>query len=1059
MRRKEILKKSSAVAAAMLAAALISSGAVQAAEYDPTEVSEKSVEQSVNETIESETEKKSDEIQPENQEQTEEDENCETVDDVASTQTSEITQDAEQTEVGVEENNGEDVMDENEELDSDTKEEEPVAIAEEEKNGWQEENGCWYYYENGEKATGIVEIGGKQYFFELQDGELQTDSKCYLNDAVYRTDSNGVLISGWYGNYTWEKEYYEADGKGANGYKTIDGKNYYFEDGRLLSETFLADSYLYIISESGEVVQRVSASKNGWIAAGDEWYYAQNGELVKGQWLEVKGKKYRLDTDGKMLSNQRYRDYLDNEKYYQLSKDGSVVTGIYIDDCGDLYLYLEDGSAASGIVQYKGKTYYAYTKDDDYWKCGKLAVSKNISANGKNYHADASGVCTEVKYDSDGWKSDKRYYIENGSLVTGWKKISGKWYYFDKNSGEKTVNTERKIDGKTYCFNSEGIMQTGWIAKEGGAYYYAKSDGSLVENGWLKTGNVWYYFQSCYMVRGAVKIDGKEHFFKDSGAWTEEIAEKYTGWKQAGTEWYYYDNGVKVQNMIKTIRGQIYRFDLKGQMLRNVSDGVYYFNASGAALKSKWQQCNVKDQYGYYRNQEGWQYYGADGKRKENGWQKINSVWYYFQSADKDGVAVSGDVVIDNILYHFNSDCKYTGKSETIKNGWNFINGYWYYYENGTAARYETKKINGAIYQFDFDSKMIAGTSWSEYYYDENGKRVTKEGWYLDHTKYVTSEGKLAANGVYTIGGKRYYFSGTTCMKQDMISDDKTVLYEINPDTGELTKVIEAFGTGWKKTANGNWFYCRNGKFLSYTHCKINGKTYLFGKNGEMQVNNGVTQNDGYYDQNGELQTDGWCQDNYFRDGRRVHGAQIIEGKYYYFLDGTGGKGGVEFSVNTPGVYWVDGNYYYYNGKGNRQKVSAKKGWIQLPDGNWCYAVDGKLQYKPTLVNGKMYYFNAETGLMLRNAWAWLNEGIGYKWRYIDNNGNAVKNKWVTSQGDAVYSDGTYIFYTESDYPEITVKSGTYYLDENGYAVSGQRVINNHTYLFSESGKLQKQMN
>ncbi len=80
----------------MLAAALISSGAVQAAEYDPTEV------------------------------------------------------------------------------DSDTKEEEPVAIAEEEKNGWQEENGCWYYYENGEKATGIVEIGGKQYFFELQDGELQT---------------------------------------------------------------------------------------------------------------------------------------------------------------------------------------------------------------------------------------------------------------------------------------------------------------------------------------------------------------------------------------------------------------------------------------------------------------------------------------------------------------------------------------------------------------------------------------------------------------------------------------------------------------------------------------------------------------------------------------------------------------------------------------------------------------------------------------------------------------------------------------------------------------------
>ncbi len=231
------------------------------------------------------------------------------------------------------------------------------------------------------------------------------------------------MISGWYGNYTWEKEYYEADGKGANGYKTIDGKNYYFEDGRmLLSETFLADSYLYIISGSGEVVQRVSASKNGWIAAGDEWYYAQNGELVKGEWITYKGNQYFLKWEGKMASSEwLYQTYYFKSWGGRYQNEWAKINGKW-------YCFGEDGQKyVSRWLEYKGNLYY-FRKD---------------------------GTRQE-----DGWfkQGSTWYWMENGGkMAVGWRKINNVWYYF-KSSGAMCQNEWLKQKGIWYYFKDGGAM-------------------------------------------------------------------------------------------------------------------------------------------------------------------------------------------------------------------------------------------------------------------------------------------------------------------------------------------------------------------------------------------------------------------------------------------------------------------------------------------------------------------------------------------------------------------------------------------------------------------------
>ena len=86
------------------------------------------------------------------------------------------------------------------------------------------------------------------------------------------------------------------------------------------------------------------------------------------------------------------------------------------------------------------------------------------------------------------WADDEYYVDSNGIMVTNqWQKVQAPysrsnelyWFYFGS-SGKVVRDGWKKIDGKNYLFDTDGIMQTGW--SEDGMYYLG-SDGAM-RTGW-----------------------------------------------------------------------------------------------------------------------------------------------------------------------------------------------------------------------------------------------------------------------------------------------------------------------------------------------------------------------------------------------------------------------------------------------------------------------------------------------------------------------------------------------------------------------------------------------
>jgi len=141
--------------------------------------------------------------------------------------------------------------------------------------------------------------------------------------------------------------------------------------------------------------------------------------------------------------------------------------------------------------------------------------------------------------------------------VTGWKSISGKWYYYGTD-GVKCTGW-RYISGKWYYFGADGVMQTGW-KKIGGKWYYLAGSGAM-QTDWKKIGGKWYYFNSSgVMQTGWQKISGKWYFLNSSGA-------MQTGWLKNGGEWYYLLSSGAMVTGSKVIRGVRYTFENTGVMI------------------------------------------------------------------------------------------------------------------------------------------------------------------------------------------------------------------------------------------------------------------------------------------------------------------------------------------------------------------------------------------------------------------------------------------------------------------------------------------------------------
>ncbi|OPJ61865.1 N-acetylmuramoyl-L-alanine amidase family protein [Clostridium chromiireducens] len=166
-----------------------------------------------------------------------------------------------------------------------------------------------------------------------------------------------------------------------------------------------------------------------------------------------------------------------------------------------------------------------------------------------------TGASAEWKQDSNGW-----WNTEGSSYSTGWRTISGSWYFF----------------------GSDGYMKTNWV-NDGGTWYYLQPSGAM-RTGWVNDGGKWYFTDaSGAMKTGWVNDGGTWYFTAASGA-------MQTGWVNDGGTWYFTAASGAMQTGVVEVEGKVYYLAPSGAMATgNVTiNGVTYtFAASGEAVGDK----------------------------------------------------------------------------------------------------------------------------------------------------------------------------------------------------------------------------------------------------------------------------------------------------------------------------------------------------------------------------------------------------------------------------------------------------------------------------------------
>ena len=262
----------------------------------------------------------------------------------------------------------------------------------------------------------------------------------------------------------------------------------------------------------------------------------------------------------------------------------------------------------------------------------------------------------------EGWVLEEntwRFY-ENNAPVLNWKKIHGKWYYFNKDG---IMLSDTIFDG--YILTSSGAMvDSGW-SKLQEKWYYANAYGKISQQKWEKIGGVWYYFDQDGVMLSNTIFD--DYLFTNSGAMAE------SSWVKQDGQWYYaLASGKLIKNKWDKISGTWYYFNKDATMASNQWQGSYYLKASGAMAEKEWIFDN---------NYNSWFYLKSGGAYAERQWigsyylksggYMAKSEWIddsYYKAryyVDENGVYVTGTYKIDGKNQQFQSDGKWLGEAST----------------------------------------------------------------------------------------------------------------------------------------------------------------------------------------------------------------------------------------------------------------------------------------------------------------------------------------------------------------------------------------------------------
>ena len=332
-------------------------------------------------------------------------------------------------------------------------------------NGWKDDGIKEFYFKEGKKYTGTIkEDDGEKYII---NGEY---AKGYIKGLFY---SNGKLGDWWYDDGTaW---YFFRDGKKFTG-KAVDGNGKrYFVNGKYANGVYEGKFYKDGVETTGktyinDVFYVNGKVVSGWYDDGTAWYFFKDGKKLTGK---------AVDGNGEMqFFNGKYANrYIDNIYY----KDGKIANW-WCDD-GTAWYFFQDGKKFTGLgVDGNGERYFV---------------------NGKY----ANGIYNDKLY-KDGVETTEKIYINdifyvNGKLANWWYDDGTAWYFFK--DGKKL--TGKAVDGNGKMYFSNGKYANTYV--DGIFCYEGKPT-----NGWFDDGKAWYFFKDGKKLTGkAVDGNGEMQFF------------------------------------------------------------------------------------------------------------------------------------------------------------------------------------------------------------------------------------------------------------------------------------------------------------------------------------------------------------------------------------------------------------------------------------------------------------------------------------------------------------------------------------------------------------------
>lgn len=274
------------------------------------------------------------------------------------------------------------------------------------------------------------------------------------------------------------------------------------------------DATVFTIGEKGftdisESLPNIPSVNEKWYKEDGYWKYRLSDTQMAIGWKRIAGDYYFFNGKGQMQAS----------KWLHLNDSREKLDGSWY------YLNSSGKMQEAGWFKKDGFGYYISSTGD--WKYNEL-----VEISEQKYLFDKEGKMLTGLHEFNG---KKMFFANNGALQSNgkpssWKKVSGNWYYYDENGvpslGKKIIN------GTTYFFNQEGVIQTRWAFVDGHWNYFASS--GAMKTGWVKDQETWYYLdKDGIMLTGRQDINGVRYYLNASGA-------MQTGWQRVDGNWYYF---------------------------------------------------------------------------------------------------------------------------------------------------------------------------------------------------------------------------------------------------------------------------------------------------------------------------------------------------------------------------------------------------------------------------------------------------------------------------------------------------------------------------------------